>query len=113
MELVILALNAVNEASNGNAFETNECEELCAYIDESLTEHDVDIVALTDRHGLGRYQLTDKWRKWRLLSDVACWAPVHCRTTSGPEGAGNRGSRGERKTSRTRPCLRHFRLWLH
>ncbi|MFI6359562.1 hypothetical protein ACIBJF_44895 [Streptomyces sp. NPDC050743] len=64
VERVILALNAVNEARNGNAFETDEREELCVYIDESLTEHGVDVVALTARHGLGRYQLTDKWRKW-------------------------------------------------
>ncbi|MEV6297308.1 hypothetical protein AB0M41_44620 [Streptomyces sp. NPDC051896] len=64
VERVILALNAVNEAHNGNAFETDEREELCDYIDESLTEHGVDVVALTARHGLGRYQLTDKWRKW-------------------------------------------------
>jgi hypothetical protein len=64
VERVILTLNAVNEAHNGNAFETDEREELCDYIDESLTEHGVDVVALTARHGLGRYQLTDKWRKW-------------------------------------------------
>ena len=64
VERVILALNAVNEAHNGNAFETDEREELCDYIDESLTEHGVDVAALTARHGLGRYQLTDKGRKW-------------------------------------------------
>ncbi|MFE7983104.1 hypothetical protein ACH4KU_34210 [Streptomyces althioticus] len=64
VERVVLALNAVDDAHNGNAFETDEREELCDYIDESLTEHGVDVVALTARHGLGRYQLTDKWRKW-------------------------------------------------
>ncbi|MFF8872667.1 hypothetical protein [Streptomyces massasporeus] len=64
VERVVLALNAVNEAQGGAAFETDEREELCDYIDESLTEHGVDVVALTARHGLGRYQLTDKWRKW-------------------------------------------------
>lgn len=64
VERVVLALNAVDEAHNGSAFETDEREELCDYIDESLTEHGVDVVALTARHGLGRYQLTDRWRKW-------------------------------------------------
>jgi hypothetical protein len=64
VERVVLALNAVDEAHDGAAFETDEREELCGYIDESLTEHGVDVVALTARHGLGRYQLTDKWRKW-------------------------------------------------
>jgi len=64
VERVVLALNAVNEAHDQCAFETDEREELCDYIDEALTEHGVDVVALTTRHGLGRYQLTDKWRKW-------------------------------------------------
>ncbi|GAB3111752.1 hypothetical protein GCM10027160_13050 [Streptomyces calidiresistens] len=64
VERVVLALNAVDDAHNGSAFETDEREELCDYIDELLTEHGVDVVALTTRHGLGRYQLTDKWRKW-------------------------------------------------
>ncbi|MGW3915074.1 hypothetical protein ACWEBX_26615 [Streptomyces sp. NPDC005070] len=64
VERVVLALNAVNDARNGGAFETDEREQLCDYIDTSLSEHGVDVVALTARHGLGRYQLTDKWRKW-------------------------------------------------
>ncbi|MFJ5268269.1 hypothetical protein [Streptomyces sp. NPDC088358] len=64
VEGVVLALNAVNDAHNGGAFETDEREQLCDYIDTSLTELGVDVVALTARHGLGRYQLTDKWRKW-------------------------------------------------
>ncbi|MGW1564730.1 hypothetical protein ACWCQ1_51270 [Streptomyces sp. NPDC002144] len=63
VERVVLALNAVDDAQNGRAFEADEREELCDYIDQSLTEHGVDVVALTARHGLGRYQLTDKWRK--------------------------------------------------
>ncbi|MDT0469230.1 hypothetical protein [Streptomyces gibsoniae] len=64
VERVVLALNAVNEAHNGSAFETGEREQLCDYIDHSLTEHGVDVVALTGRHGLDRCQLTDRRRKW-------------------------------------------------
>ncbi|MET9120893.1 hypothetical protein [Streptomyces sp. NPDC004528] len=64
VERVVLALNAVNEAHGESAYETDEREQLCEFIDQSLTEHGVDIVALTARHGLGRYQITDKWRKW-------------------------------------------------
>ncbi|WP_284437400.1 hypothetical protein [Streptomyces sp. TUS-ST3] len=64
VERVVLALNAVNEAHGGGAYETGEREELCAYIDESLTEHRVDVVALTARHGLGPHELTDRWREW-------------------------------------------------
>ncbi|MFF0111420.1 hypothetical protein [Streptomyces prasinus] len=54
----------MDKAHNGAAVETDEREELCDYIDQSPTEHGVDVVALTARHGVGRYQLTDKWRKW-------------------------------------------------
>jgi hypothetical protein len=37
----------VDEAHDGSAFETEEREKLCDYVDQSLTEHGVDIVALT------------------------------------------------------------------
>lgn len=64
VERVVLALNAVNEAHDECAFETDEREQLCAYIDEVLTEQGVDVAALTARHGLGRHELTDQWRDW-------------------------------------------------
>ncbi|ALV50231.1 hypothetical protein ASR50_13005 [Streptomyces sp. 4F] len=64
VERVILALNAVNEAHDECAFETDEREQLCAYIDEALSEQGVDVAALTARHGLGRHELTDRWRDW-------------------------------------------------
>ncbi len=64
VERVVLALNAVDEAHHGSAYETDERELLCDYIDQSLIEHGVDVIALTSRHGLGRYQITDRWRKW-------------------------------------------------
>lgn len=64
VERVVLALNAVNEARGGGAFETGEREELCGYIDASLSEHGVDVPSLTSRQGWGRYELTDRWRKW-------------------------------------------------
>ncbi|MGW2082059.1 hypothetical protein ACWCOW_34955 [Streptomyces sp. NPDC001939] len=63
VERVVLALNAVDDAPNGGGFETDQREQLCDCIDPSLTEHGVDVVALTARHGLGRYELTEKWRK--------------------------------------------------
>lgn len=64
MPRVVLALNIVNDEHNGGAYKTDEREQLCEYIDEALTEHGVDVVALTPRHSLGRYQLTDRWRDW-------------------------------------------------
>lgn len=64
VERVVLALNAVNTAHDECAFETDEREQLCAYIDEALTEQGVDVAALTARRGLGRHELTDRWRDW-------------------------------------------------
>ncbi|MFE2012515.1 hypothetical protein [Streptomyces sp. NPDC059491] len=62
VEGVVLALNAVDDIHCG--YETDEREALCAYIDQALSEHGVDVTALTARHRLGRYELTDKWRNW-------------------------------------------------
>ncbi|KQX47309.1 MULTISPECIES: hypothetical protein [unclassified Streptomyces] len=62
VERVVLALNAVDDIHCG--YETDEREALCAYIDQALGERGVDVAALTARHGLGRYELTDKWRNW-------------------------------------------------
>ncbi|MFF1563328.1 hypothetical protein ACFVY1_07355 [Streptomyces sp. NPDC058293] len=64
VQRVVLALNAVNDEHDGAAYETDEREQLCHYIDEALTEKGVDVAALTARHGLGRYELTDRWRDW-------------------------------------------------
>ncbi|MGW4447204.1 hypothetical protein [Streptomyces sp. NPDC004682] len=64
VERVVLALNLVNDAYDGCAFETDERERLCAYIDASLAERGIDVAALTARRGLGRYELTDQWRDW-------------------------------------------------
>ncbi|OQD51704.1 hypothetical protein BM536_038625 [Streptomyces phaeoluteigriseus] len=64
VERVVLALNAVNEAHDECAFETDEREQLCACIDEALSEQGVDVAALTARYGLGRHELTDRWRDW-------------------------------------------------
>ena len=64
VERVVLALNAVNEAHDKCAFETDEREQLCLYIDEALAERGVDVAALTASRGLGRHELTDQWRDW-------------------------------------------------
>lgn len=64
VERVVLALNAVNEAHDMSAFETDEREQLCLYIDQALTEQGVDVAALTARRGLGGHELTDQWREW-------------------------------------------------
>ena len=64
VERVILALNAVNRDYHGVAYETDEREALCLFIDKSLGEAGVDVVALAARRGLSRYEITDQRRRW-------------------------------------------------
>jgi hypothetical protein len=64
VERTVLALNQVNRAHGGAGYETGEREQLCDYIDMTLTEARIDVVALASRRGIGRYEITDKWRKW-------------------------------------------------
>ncbi|MEV6614949.1 hypothetical protein AB0N31_14010 [Streptomyces sp. NPDC051051] len=61
---VVLALNEINEKHGGAGYETEEREELCLYIDQSLMEHGVDVPALAARRGIDRAEITDDWRDW-------------------------------------------------
>ncbi|MFD5117132.1 hypothetical protein ACFWNG_33310 [Streptomyces sp. NPDC058391] len=61
---VVLALNEINEEHDGAGYETDEREQLCAYIDQALSERGIDIPALTERNGIGRFEITDEWRDW-------------------------------------------------
>jgi hypothetical protein len=64
IQRVVLALNKVNDDYDGNAYETGEREQLCAYIEESLIEAGIDIDTFAGRHGLTRHEITDEWRDW-------------------------------------------------
>ena len=64
IERVVLVLNAVNDSYDGAAYETEEREQLCAYIEDTLTEAGVDVDALAARRGLTRHSITDEWREW-------------------------------------------------
>jgi len=64
VERTVLSLNMINDDHSGAGYETSEREMLCLYIDEVLTEAGIDVEALTARHGLSRYAITDRWRQW-------------------------------------------------
>lgn len=64
VERVVLGLNEVQEEHDYVAYETDERELLCAYIDGSLTEAGIDVAALAARNGIGRHEITDRWREW-------------------------------------------------
>lgn len=66
VERVVLTLNAIDgDGEHGGAgFCTVEREQLCEYIDLTLTEHGVDVAAMAGRRGIDRAEITDRWRDW-------------------------------------------------
>ncbi|MBE1486036.1 hypothetical protein [Plantactinospora soyae] len=64
IERTVLALNEVNDRYEGAAYETDEREMLCAYIEASLREARVDVDALASRRGIHVSEITDDWRDW-------------------------------------------------
>ncbi|WP_327289505.1 hypothetical protein [Streptomyces sp. NBC_01198] len=63
---VVLALNAIDEDDQhgGAGICTEEREQLCDYIDLTLSEQGVDVSALAARRGIDRAEITDAWRDW-------------------------------------------------
>src|SRR5690349_17778608 len=64
IKCVVLVLNEINEDHDGAGYETEEREELCLYIDQTLAEHGIDVPALAARRGISRTEITDDWRDW-------------------------------------------------
>jgi len=61
---VVLRLDAIDDDSHhgGSGYDTDEREHLCEYIDQTLTEHGIEVAALAARRGIGRAEITDAWR---------------------------------------------------
>jgi hypothetical protein len=57
---VVESLNDINGAYD--AFDTIDREELCEFIDDSLTDAGIDVAALAARRGVDRAEITDEWR---------------------------------------------------
>ncbi len=64
IETLVIALNKVNEDFDHGVTETDEREELCAFIDEVILAKGIDIEALAASQSCGRHELTDQWRDW-------------------------------------------------
>jgi hypothetical protein len=64
IERTVRALNAVNDRHGGAAYETDERELLCSYIEDTLDEAGIDVDAFAGRHAITRHQITDEWRDW-------------------------------------------------
>ncbi|MBG0830197.1 hypothetical protein HS041_20750 [Planomonospora sp. ID67723] len=63
VERVAVALNTI-DAECGVGFDTLDREDLCDYIDASLSGAGIDVDALAARRGIGRAEITDEWRDW-------------------------------------------------
>lgn len=61
---LVLALNQINAQHGGAGYETDEREELCDYIDASLSESGINVEALAARKNIGRWEIADTWRNW-------------------------------------------------
>ncbi|MFC4609908.1 hypothetical protein ACFO9E_19140 [Streptomyces maoxianensis] len=61
-----LRLNAINEDDQhgGAGYCTEEREQLCGYIDQTLSDHGIDVAALAARRDVNRAEITDTWRDW-------------------------------------------------
>lgn len=64
VEMLVVALNKVNEDFDHGVIETDEREELCAFIDAVIIEKGIDIEALAASQNCGRHEITDEWRDW-------------------------------------------------
>ncbi len=64
IEALVVALNKVNEDFDHGVIETDEREELCAFIDEVVVAKGIDIETLAASQNCGRNELTDQWRDW-------------------------------------------------
>jgi hypothetical protein len=63
----VLALNAINDqhVRDGlTGYETGEREDLCDYIDATLTGSGIDVAALAIRNGKEPGELIGGWRTW-------------------------------------------------
>lgn len=63
----VLALNAINDQqvqTSRTGYETGEREDLCDYIDATLTESGIDVAALATRNGKEPGELIGEWRTW-------------------------------------------------
>ncbi|MFO7251825.1 MAG: hypothetical protein DIU60_013835 [Actinomycetes bacterium] len=60
---VVVELNILDQ-EHGAAFDEVDRVELCAYIEQVLTEHGIDVPALAERRGIKPSEITDEWREW-------------------------------------------------
>ncbi|MER7008591.1 hypothetical protein ABT297_36840 [Dactylosporangium sp. NPDC000555] len=64
IERTVKALNAVNARYDQAAYETDERELLCSYIENVLDDAGIDVDAFAGRHRMTRHEITDEWREW-------------------------------------------------
>jgi hypothetical protein len=67
VQRLVLALHEINKQQERDgliSYETDEREQLCDYIDASLEESGIDLLALEARNGIDRGEIAGRWRNW-------------------------------------------------
>jgi hypothetical protein len=64
VEVVVCALNDLNNRCNGGLIETGQREDIAEFIDAVIEAKGIDIDALADSHNRGERDLTENWREW-------------------------------------------------
>lgn len=64
VETLVVALNRLNEEFDFEVIETDEREDLCAFIEETIIARGIDIEALAAAQNCSRHEITDQWREW-------------------------------------------------
>jgi hypothetical protein len=64
VERVVVALNQLNESCSHFMIETDQREDLCAFIEEAIITSGIDLDALAASRNCTRHEITDEWRDW-------------------------------------------------
>ena len=64
VERTVTALNLLNTECSRSLIETDQREDICAFIEEVIIANGMDIDALAAQRNCTRHAITDEWRDW-------------------------------------------------
>jgi hypothetical protein len=64
VERVVVALNHLNESCSHSMIETDQREDICAFIEEAIIASGTDLDDLAASLNCTRHEITDEWRDW-------------------------------------------------
>lgn len=64
VEKTVVALNQLNDDCEKSLIETDQREDICAFIEEAIIAAGTDLDALAASQNCTRHEITDEWREW-------------------------------------------------